>query len=577
MKTSCLAVLIAIVAVLASSFNCRGATWYLQANQTVDWTTLSIWWSQPLGGGTNPTSISSSDYFDMNGYSCYTPKASSGTVTFGGKQLVLNGGGVLTTKTEPPAEVYVQNLYSYGGTIVDAAYTATLTIGVDTLENLGSTTINGSNVVGRALTLDINTLKGSGNMCAIGSGSGSSCGGVTLTTSNASGLSGTFYIADGCQFTFGATMTLGGPLVVEGAGTTVTSNYAVTVKSLTIDGVAQAPGTYTATALGFGGTGSFIVENSPTTATPVANYLFGVNLPGGSFASGAYYPTNSNEWSYYQGKKLNLTRVAFTWERMQPTLGGALSTSALASLDQAVSYAAADGMKVILDMHNYDRYNSTVVGTSTVTYADYQNVWSQIAAHYASTAGIYGYDIMNEPHDDSSTWFTAAQYGVNGVRAYDTTHYIIVEGDSYAGAQSWMSVNSALGVTDPDNLVLYSAHTYWDSNDSGVYSGTYDSNNDYPTIGTDRSAQFIYWLGLKGYTGFVGEFGVPNNVSSPDYRWNEVLGNFMAYLNTSGVKGTYWSGGECWGTTYALSCATGTPPVNAPAMTVLQQYGGGTH
>ena len=576
MKKSCLTLLIAVVAVLASSLSVRAATWYLQANETVDWTTLSIWWSQPLGGGTHPASINSSDYFDMNGYSCYTPKISSGTTTFGGKQLVLNGGGFISTKTNPPGAVYVANLYSYGGILADEADSAALNFGIDTFENLGSTTLSGV-TSGRTLALNVSTLKGSGNICAIGNGGGSAGGGVTLTTSNASGLSGTFYIADGCQFTFGATMTLGGPLVVEGAGTAVTTNYAVTVKSLTINGTAEPAGTYSASSLGFAGTGSMVVQSAATTTTPKANYLYGVNLPGGSFASGAFYPTDPNEWNYYAGKKLSLTRVAFTWERIQPTLGGALSTSTLASLDQAVSYASANGMKVILDMHNYDRYNSTVVGTSTVTYADYQNVWQQIAAHYASTPGIYGYDIMNEPHDDSSTWFTAAQYGVNGVRAYDTTHYIIVEGDSYAGAQSWMSVNSALGVTDPDNLVIYSAHTYWDSNDSGVYSGTYDSNNDYPTIGIDRSEQFIYWLGLKGYTGYVGEFGVPNNVSSPDYRWNEVLGNFMSYLNTSGVKATYWSGGESWGTGYALSCAVGTPPVNAPAMTVLQQYGGGTH
>jgi aryl-phospho-beta-D-glucosidase BglC (GH1 family) len=576
-KKSCLVLVIALVAVLASSFHGRAATWYLEANQTVDWNTLSIWWSQPLGGGTHPTAISSSDYFDMNGYSCYTPKISSGTTTFGGKQFVLNGGGYLATKTLPSGAVYVQNFYSYGGILADAAETAALTFGMENFQVNGSTTISGGGVVGRTLRLNVTTLKGPGDVCFIGGGGGSAGGGVTLTTSNAAGLSGTLYVADGCQFTFGAAMTVGGPVVVEGAGTVVTTNYAITVKSLTINGTAKAAGTYTAASLGFSGTGSVVVQSSPTTTTPKANYLYGVNLPGGSFSSGAFYPTDPNEWSYYSGKKLNLIRVAFEWERIQPTLGGALSTSTLASLDQAVSYASAHGMKVILDMHNYDRYSGTIVGTSPVTYTAYQGVWQLIAAHYAGNSAIYGYDIMNEPHDDSSTWFTAAQYGVTGVRSSDTTHYIIVEGDSYAGAQSWMSVNWNLGVTDPDNLVIYSAHTYWDSNDSGVYSGTYDSNNDYPTIAIDRSEQFVYWLGLKGYTGYVGEFGVPNNVASPDYRWNEVLGKFMAYLNTSGVKATYWSGGECWGSSYALSCAVGTPPADAPAMSVLQQYGGGTH
>ena len=80
----------------------KAVTWYLQANQTGDWNVLASWYSQPLGGGTHPTAITTSDIFDQNGYSITTPKASSGTVTFGGKQLILHGGAGLSTKTQPP-------------------------------------------------------------------------------------------------------------------------------------------------------------------------------------------------------------------------------------------------------------------------------------------------------------------------------------------------------------------------------------------------------------------------------------------------------------------------------------------
>jgi hypothetical protein len=141
MKTFTLLGLVIFVALTGVS--AQAATWYLRANETSDWTTLTNWYSQPLGGGTHPTSISSSDYFDMNGYSVTTPKASSGTVTFGGKQLILHGGSLISTKTEPIASIYVANLYSYGGVIQNSAYSGTLAFGIDTLENFyGNTTVS---------------------------------------------------------------------------------------------------------------------------------------------------------------------------------------------------------------------------------------------------------------------------------------------------------------------------------------------------------------------------------------------------------------------------------------------------
>ena len=562
--------------------NARAATWYLQNNSTGDWNTLTNWNSSPFGGGTNPTAISPSDNFDLNGFGVHSPSISTGTATFGGNELIFHGGsaGAIYTKTASPAIIAIGNMVSDGGTLC-CTLPGTGVINITTLTNSANTTING-NGSGLGLNVSIGTLSGAGDLCAVGTGSGSAGGVVDLKVTTASAFTGTLHIANGAQFTFENTMTSGGALEVEGtsAGTTVTLNYIVTFKGLTINGTAYSPGTYSATSLGFTGDGSVVVQ-AAAVQTFTVTQLYGVNFSGGE-SSNRNYPTKAYYWNYYNGKGLKLIRVPFSWEAVQPTLGGELNTTALASLDSAVALAAADGMQVILDMHNYDRYTpsggaATVVGTSPVTYADYQQVWQLLAAHFATETGIYGYDIMNEPNGDSGTWVsTTAQYGVNGVRQSDTTHYVIVEGDSYAGAQAWMANNQNLNVTDSANKLIYSAHTYWDSNDSGVYSGSYDSNNDYPNVGVDRIASFLYWLSLKGAKGYVGEFGVPNNVASPDYRWNNVLDNFLYDLNNSGVEGTLWG-------TYNLSQTylsrpntdNGSVCTDAPAMAVLQEYGGG--
>jgi len=568
------------VLVVAFTSGARAATWYQQA-YVGDWNNLNSWYSQPLGGGTHPTSISPSDDFDLNGFRLNTPGGSSGTFTFGGHALILHGGqaGSLVTKSTPPAIDAVGTLISYGG-IISNGNGGTQTFNITTFQNYSNTTLSAGSP--RGLSFNIGTLLGGGDISAIGSTSGGTGGSVLMNVTTAAAFTGTLYIADGCQFTFLNAMTSGGALDVEGSATAVVLNATVTFKGLTINGVAKAPGTYTAASLGapFSGTGSVVVQ-TPATSTFSVTQNFGVNFSGGE-SSNRNYPTKANYWTYYHGKGLNLIRVPFSWEAVQPTLGGTLNPSALASLDTVVGLAATNGMQVILDMHNYGRYTpsggtSTVIGTSPVTYANYQQVWQLLAAHFAAKTGIYGYDIMNEPHDNAGTWVsTAAQYGVNGVRQGDTTHYVIVEGDSYAGAQGWMSVNANLNITDSANKLIYSAHTYWDSNNSGTYSGTYDSNNEYPNIGVDRVAPFVHWLSLKGAKGLVGEFGVPNNVASPDYRWNNALDNFLYYINNNGIDGTYW-GTYNLSATYPLRPNTdsGTTLVDAPAMSVLQTYGNG--
>ena len=570
--------LLLFTSVLFCPLTSPAATWYLQA-YVGDWNNKASWFSQPLGGGTHPTSISSADDFDLNGYRVNTPGGSSGTFTFGGHALILRGGlaGNLVTKSTPPAIDAVPLLISYGGNIGNGNG-GIQTFNITTFQNNSNTTLAAGSP--RGLNFNIGTLTGAGDLTAIGSGAGAAGGSILVNITTASAFTGTLYIANGSQFTFQNALVSGGALEVEGAGTAVTLNATVTFKGLTINGVPKAPGTYLATVLGapFSGPGSIIVQ-TPTVSTFTVANNYGINFSGGE-SSNRNYPTKANYWTYYHAKGLNLVRIPFSWEAVQPTLGGALNTTALTALDSAISQATSRGMKVILDMHNYGRYTpsggtKTVIGTAPVTYANYQLVWKLLAAHFASNTTVYGYDIMNEPNGTGGTWVsTTAQYGVNGVRESDTTHYVIVEGDSYAGAWSWMSVNANLNITDSANKVIYSAHSYWDSNHSGLYSGSYDSNNDYPTVGVDRVAPFIHWLNLKGAKGLIGEFGVPNNVASPDYRWNGVLDNFLYHLNAKGVDGTYWG-------TYNLNQTyltrpnkdSGTTLLDAPAMSVLQLYG----
>ena len=58
-------------------------------------------------------------------------------------------------------------------------------------------------------------------------------------------------------------------------------------------------------------------------------------------------------------------------------------------------------------------------------------------------------------------WPAAAQAAVNGIRTINTTHAVIVEGDDWSGAQTWLQVNGNLHINDPANDIIYSAHAYF--------------------------------------------------------------------------------------------------------------------
>ena len=193
---------------------------------------------------------------------------------------------------------------------------------------------------------------------------------------------------------------------------------------------------------------------------------FGVNLSGGEFGStlpGTYgvdylYPgidaqgfNNAWELDYFHSKGLNLIRLPLQWERLQHDLYGPLSTFDLGLIDQVLANAAARGMTVIIGPHNFARRTiggtDYVIGSAQVPYAAFTDFWQKMAAHFAGHAGLYGYSLDNEPHDTGGLWVDGgAQAGINGVRMADMAAPILVPGEGWSGAWSWLANgNDALG------------------------------------------------------------------------------------------------------------------------------------
>jgi endoglucanase len=269
---------------------------------------------------------------------------------------------------------------------------------------------------------------------------------------------------------------------------------------------------------------------------------------------------------YYNGKGLRLIRLPFKWERLQPVAMGPLAEKELALLDATIAACRERRMGLIIEPHNYCRYHGKLVGDE-VPAAALKDLWTKLAARYAAEPAVVAYDLMNEPHATKGTWAKTAQLALDGVRASDLKKLVLVPGDSWSGAHSWVKANPELNINDPANNFAYEAHQYFDQDHSGTYKKTYDEGKATPEIGAERLESYLAWLKEHKARGFLGEFGIPRD----DPRWLAVLDRFLARLQADGIGGTYWGGGSWFGEN-DLSLDAGKDGRDRPQMAIMQQY-----
>ncbi|KQM30541.1 cellulase family glycosylhydrolase [Sphingomonas sp. Leaf10] len=275
--------------------------------------------------------------------------------------------------------------------------------------------------------------------------------------------------------------------------------------------------------------------------------MLGINLSGAEFGKGDRYGydyiyPSLKDLSFYAQKGIELVRLPVKWERMQDKLGGALDEQELGRLLKFLDNAQSLGMKVIIDVHNYGRFAGKAIGTGDVTVEKFADFWSKLADAVGDKPAVYGYDLMNEPHNmpNKTVWPAAAQAAVDAIRTLGDKTTIFVEGESWANATNWGAHNPNLDIKDPADNIVYEAHLYLDKNQSGTYAGNYDQEGATADVGVKRLQAFVKWLEEKGARGFIGEFGVP----SDDPRWQVALDNMLQAMNDYGLSGTYWGAGK---------------------------------
>lgn len=256
-------------------------------------------------------------------------------------------------------------------------------------------------------------------------------------------------------------------------------------------------------------------------------------------------------------------RVPFAWQLATPTLGGSINTTWLEEYDSVVTPALNAGAYVIIDCHNYARWNGGIINQGGPTTAQFTSLWSQLATHYASQSRII-FGIMNEPHDLTvSEWIPVVQAAVTAIRgAGANSQLILMPGSSYSSAQTLPTEAGPglLTVTDPIGGVsklIFDVHKYCDSDNSGTH----------PDCTTNNQSVFqtlIAWLQQNGRQAILSETGGGSTSTCETLVEQELAQIAAAYPTMIGFS--VWAAGA-FATTYTLSCTPNSDGTDQPIWT----------
>ncbi len=293
------------------------------------------------------------------------------------------------------------------------------------------------------------------------------------------------------------------------------------------------------------------------------------NLPG--VLGKDYHRISVASTAYYQAKGMNLVRIAFLWERLQPRLNGDLDAAELAWLHGFVQGSTARGLTVLLDPHNYAAWHGKHVGSPEVPHAAFADFWRRLALQFKDNARVQ-FGLMNEPKDlPTETWADAAQAAIDAIRATGAHNLITLPGNGYTGASTWSgnwygTPNAEVmgRVRDPQDRMLIEVHQYLDSDNSGTHAECVS-----PGIGAERLKAFTEWARSHQRRALLGELGGGNNpVCAAAVR------GALDYMQANAdvwAGWLWWAGGPAWGD-YFLSLEPGSDGRDKPQMPWLAPY-----
>lgn len=224
----------------------------------------------------------------------------------------------------------------------------------------------------------------------------------------------------------------------------------------------------------------------------IAGLEFGTDQPSFSSVNPGvlgqnYFAELPESYRFLASRGIELVRLPFRWERIQPAPFEDLTAEGLRQLRSELDAAEQAGIDVFLDLHNYGRYFSPdgelQVGTQALPTEALVDVWLRLAKEFGDHPAVAGYGLMNEPNNfpdaggftsAAELWEDVTQQTVTALRDAGDDTLILVGGYDWSGVDGWREIHPDGWIDDPADNFRYEAHHYWDSDASGTYKEPYD-------------------------------------------------------------------------------------------------------
>ncbi|CAJ2510269.1 Uu.00g061690.m01.CDS01 [Anthostomella pinea] len=254
--------------------------------------------------------------------------------------------------------------------------------------------------------------------------------------------------------------------------------------------------------------------------------FLGVAIAGGDFGcqTDGSCPTSSVQLALGKGPGqmqhfveddgMNILRLPTSWQFLvNNQLAGDLNDSNLAQYDQLMQACLDTGAYCMIDIHNFARWDRSIIGQGGPTDDQFASLWSQLATKYASNDKVV-FELMNEPHAlDVGIWAQTCQAAVTAIRkAGAASHMILLSGNNFDSAATLVTDGSAdalMAITNPDGKtdgLLLDIHKYLDEDNSGTHAKCTTDN-------VDAFTAVAEYLRKRGRQGFVSETGSSSDAS----------------------------------------------------------------
>lgn len=175
-----------------------------------------------------------------------------------------------------------------------------------------------------------------------------------------------------------------------------------------------------------------------------------------------------------------------------------------------------------------------------------------------------------------STCSMMMQAGIDAIRKIDSTSWILVEMDRFAGVHEFLRNVGRLPEVwwhDPSDRTMLSMHYYFDPDHSGAYKPeTGDWTAATRARMVDEVVPVLEWAKKKGIRVFIGEYGIPPDTGVSATNYLADMETFLTLLDRYLVYGAVWASGQGFTSQTTIQAPGNDYTKAVPAMAVYKKH-----